>query len=280
MHWKTARRDIDLNRPLVMGILNVTPDSFSDGGKFGNIDAALDHAGRMIADGADMIDIGGESTRPGSDRVPTDIELDRVVPVIERLAKISNIPIAVDTTRSIVAAAAVSAGAEVINDISGLRWDEDIADVASSSGAGLILMHSRGSFETMHSQAPVPDILTEVISGLRDAIKKAEQHGVSRERVAVDIGFGFGKTFEQNVELLAKLDRIAAEFETFPLVVGTSRKSFIGKILCGKPVEQRLSGSIATALFAIKKGSAIVRSHDVAETVDALRVSRTLTDAQ
>ena len=255
-----------------MGILNVTPDSFSDGGRFADLDAALRRAEEMISEGAAIIDIGGESTRPGSERVPAAIEIDRVVPIIEAIGSRFDVPISIDTSKAEVAEAAVEAGAEIINDISGLRFDERIADVAARTKAGLVLMHSRGSFETMHSQPPVADILEEVSNDFRRSIAIAEERGVSRDAIVLDIGIGFGKTLEQNLELLGKLDRIADTFKAFPLLVGASRKSFIGKILDGAPPENRLSGSLAAAVIAVLNGAKIIRVHDVRQTVEALRV--------
>ncbi len=272
MHWKTARRTISMKRPLVMGILNVTPDSFSDGGKFASVEMAVEHAAQMIADGADIIDVGGESTRPGSRQVSASEEIDRVIPVIDALRKHHDVPISVDTSKVKVSQQAIDAGAEIINDISGLRWDRELAPLAAESGAGLVLMHSCGEFETMHSQQPVDDIVGEVITGLRHSIDLAKEHGVVQEQIALDVGIGFGKTAEQNLELLAKLDKIAGEFESYPMLVGTSRKSFIGRILGDAPPSERLGGSLASALFALKMGAKIVRVHDVRETVAAIRV--------
>lgn len=270
--WQTTQRQIPLAVPLVMGILNVTPDSFSDGGRFASVDAALRRAEQMIREGADIIDIGGESTRPGSSRVSGQEEIGRVVPVIEALAARFDIPVSIDTSKSEVARAAVDAGAGIINDISGLRWEPDLADVAAAAGAGLILMHSRGTFETMHTQQSVDDIFDEVRAGFNQSIQIAAARGVKTEQIALDIGIGFGKTFEQNLDLLAKLDRITNEFESYPMLVGTSRKSFIGKILDYAPPSDRLGGSIATALIAVERGARLIRVHDVKETVSALRV--------
>lgn len=272
MKWKTAARTITIDRPLVMGILNVTPDSFSDGGRFTGIDAALYRAEQMAAEGADIIDIGGESTRPGSSSVESTAEIERVVPVIEAVSTRLDLPISIDTSKSEVAAAAIDAGAEIINDISGLRWDARVASVATSSGAGLILMHSRGSYETMHATPPDVDIIEDVIKGIRESISLAKERGVADEQIAVDVGIGFGKTLEQNLELLRKLDTIVAEFEDHPLLIGTSRKSFIGKVLGGVPVEERLAGSLATAMGAAQKGAKILRVHDVKETAQALKM--------
>ena len=280
MQWKTARRLISLDRPLVMGILNVTPDSFSDGGKFIAVDDALRQAEAMIADGADIVDVGGESTRPGSEQVPVGEETQRVLPIIEAIGKRFGVAVSVDTTKSVVARAAVDAGAEIINDISGLRFDEQIAEAAARTGAGVILMHSRGDFETMHSQPPVDDILAEVINGLDGSIEIARSHGVNDNQIVLDPGIGFGKTQEQNLELLAKLDKIIAEFEKYPFLVGASRKSFIGKLLGDAPVDERLSGSVAAAVVAIQNGAKIVRVHDVKETVAALRTATAIEGAK
>lgn len=270
MIWQTSRRTIDLTRPIAMGILNVTPDSFSDGGEFKSPDNAVRRAEVMIAEGASIIDIGGESTRPGSERVTAEAEIERVVPVIAAITSRYDVPLSIDTSKADVARAAVDAGAEIINDISGLRWDAEIADVAAASGAGLILMHSRGEFQTMHSGPPVDNILTEVASGFEKALETARSRGVRDEQIVLDIGIGFGKTPEQNLELLAKLDRLVSEFAKFPVLVGTSRKSFIGKILGGVPPDQRLSGSLATTSIAAWNGAKILRVHDVRQTVETL----------
>ena len=255
-----------------MGILNVTPDSFSDGGAFFNVDDALRRAETLIGEGADILDLGGESTRPNSTRIPEDEEIARVIPVIEAISQRFDIPISIDTTKSEVAEAAVGAGAGIINDISGLRFDETIAKVAADSGAGLILMHSRGEFETMHTQAPVDNIMVAVAAGLHRAIETARTHGVGEDRIAVDIGIGFGKTQGQNLELLAKLANIVAEFKAYPVLVGASRKSFLRKIVGDIPPGERLGGSLASAIIAVQHGAKILRVHDVAATVQAIRV--------
>lgn len=270
--WTTSRRTIILDRPLVMGILNVTPDSFSDGGNFVSADSPVRHVEQLIAEGADIIDVGGESTRPGSTRVSAETEIGRVRPVIEAIAKRFQVPVSVDTSKYEVARAALDAGAEVINDISGLRFDARLAGLAAERGAGLVLMHSRGEFETLHSQAPVENIVSEVVNGLRVSVDAAVDKGVAREQIALDVGIGFGKAQEQNLELLAKLDKIVAEFKHHPMVIGTSRKSFIGKLLGDAPTHARLGGSLATALIALKNGAMIIRAHDVRETVAACRV--------
>lgn len=273
MYWQTSHRKIDLDRPLIMGILNVTPDSFSDGGSFTTIDDALRRVEEMIAEGADIIDVGGESTRPGSARIAADEEIRRTVPVVEAIVKRFDTPVSIDTTKCSVARSAMDAGAEIINDISGLRWDDGVANVAAETSAGLVLMHSRGDFGSMHTQTPVDDIFAEVTAGFRSSLELALSRGVSTHAIALDIGIGFGKTFEQNLELLAKLDNIVTEFEPYPLLVGVSRKSFIGKLLGGAPPDKRLSGSLASAAIAVFGGAKIIRVHDVRETVDALAVA-------
>lgn len=277
--WTTNRRPISLARPLVMAILNVTPDSFSDGGRFADTDTALWQAERLINDGADILDIGGESTRPGSIRVSADEEISRVVPVIEAIAQRFDLPISIDTSKASVASASIDAGAEIINDISGLRFDPAIATVAARLETGLVLMHSRGEFETMHSQPPVDDILSEVAADFRRSTKLAMSAGVKPEQIVLDVGIGFGKTLDQNLELIAKLDKLVAEFTEFPLLVGASRKSFIGKLLNNAPPDQRLSGSLAAAAIAVWNGARVVRVHDVRETQDAIKVVTALKPA-
>jgi len=255
-----------------MAILNVTPDSFSDGGNFFSIDDALKQAEKVIEEGADILDIGGESTRPTSERVSAEEEIRRVVPVIEAIAKCFDIPISVDTSKAAVVEKAVEAGAEIINDISGLRFDERIAEVAAKTNAGLVLMHSRGEFELMHKQLPVENILREVSEGLKWSVEKASVYGVKKENIALDVGIGFSKTFEQNLELIAKLNEFCQEFLGFPILIGTSRKSFIGKILGDTSTDERLQGSLASAAIAVWNGAHIVRVHDVKATVETLKV--------
>ena len=271
-YWQTSRRKLSLDQPLVMAILNITPDSFSDGGKFLSVDDALKHAEKLIGDGADIIDIGGESTRPGATQVLAADEISRVIPVIEAIAKRFDTPLSVDTSKSEVAEKAINAGAEIINDISGLRFDERIAEIATRTNAGLVLMHSRGSFETMHKQPPVDDIVAEVTASLRRAVRIANELGVADEQIALDAGIGFSKMQEQNLELLAKLDKIISEFVNYPMLVGTSRKSFLAKIIGNVPTAERVGGSLATALIAMNKGAKIIRVHDVKETVAAVKV--------
>ncbi len=269
-------------RTLVMGILNITPDSFSDGGEFFSLAGALAHAEQMIAEGADIIDVGGESTRPGGAAiVSAEDELARVLPVITELAKLSNVPISIDTTKASVARAALDAGAAIVNDISALRFEPELADEVAKSGAGLVLMHSRGTPGALHGLPPVADIMEEVTASLRSSIAMAAQRGVKRESIVIDPGIGFGKSQEQNIELIAKLDQLIAAFPDFPVLIGTSRKSFIGRILRDAegnpaPVDQRLHGSLATMTTAILKGASLVRVHDVRPTIETVIVAETL----
>jgi dihydropteroate synthase len=269
------------DRTVIMGVLNVTPDSFSDGNQFLSCDRAIEHAEQMIAEGADIIDIGGESTRPGGEPVTAEEEIQRVVPVIAELAKRSDIPISVDTTKSEVARAALDAGAAIVNDISALRFDFHVADEAARAGAGLVLMHSRGTPATMHKLPPVPDIISEVTRSLRSSIHMAERRGVKPESIVIDPGIGFGKSQEQNIELLAKLDQLIAAFPDYPLLIGTSRKSFIGRILADSdgnpaPAGQRLHGTMASITAAILKGAHIIRVHDVKATIATAQVAYTV----
>jgi len=275
--WKLARRSLPYGeRTLVMGVLNVTPDSFSDGGRFYSTENAVEHALQMIAEGADIIDIGGESTRPGSAFVSEAEELQRVIPAIKMLQTETSIPISIDTTKSSVARAALAAGAEIVNDISALRFDPAIADEVVKAAAGLVLMHSRGTPKTMQTLPPVEDIMGEVIRSLRESIAIAHQHGVTSESIAIDPGIGFGKTAEQNIELIAKLDQLMAEFAGFPIMIGTSRKSFIGKLLDNAPADLRLHGTIASMAASVLKGAHIVRVHDVKAVVEAVRVAEAI----
>jgi dihydropteroate synthase len=276
MIWQTSKRQLSLERPLLMGIVNVTPDSFSDGGRFDSTDEAVRFAEKLVADGADLLDIGGESTRPGSKRVTADEEIARVVPVIERLAKRVDVPLSIDTCKASVAAAAIGAGAEIVNDISGLRFDVKLGDAAAAGSAGLILMHSRGEFHEMHSQEPVDDIFSEVENSFRKSLELASRCGVSKESIVLDVGIGFGKTVEQNLSLIADLDKIIRKFEEFPVLVGASRKSFIGKLCDENDPRKRIGGSLAAAIAAVRNGAHIIRVHDVYETRQALKTAEAL----
>jgi dihydropteroate synthase len=271
--WKLGHRSLTYGeRTLVMGILNVTPDSFSDGGRWLSFDQAITHAEQMIAAGADIIDVGGESTRPGSEFVDAKEELRRVIPVIEALSANDSVPISIDTTKTEVAHGALAAGAEIVNDISGLRFEPQLAIEAARAGAGLVLMHSRGTPKNMQQLPPAEDIISDVIDGLSAAVGIAAQRGVSRDQISIDPGIGFGKTVSQNLELIAKLDQIAGAFPDLPVMIGTSRKSFIGKLLNDAPVEERLSGTIASTVAAVINGAHIVRVHDVKAVVAAVRI--------
>jgi len=280
--WHIRNRVLPIGeRTLIMGILNVTPDSFSDGGQFVSLDSALAHAEQMISEGADIIDVGGESTRPGGEPVSVEDEIARVVPVIEALAKRVETPLSVDTTKSEVARAALDAGASIVNDVSALRFDFYVADAAARAGAGLVLMHSRGTPATMHRLPPVADVMEEVVSSLRASIHMAERRGVKSESIVIDPGIGFGKSQQQNLELIARLDELIAAFPDYPLMIGTSRKSFIGKILADEsgqpaPASERLHGTMATIAAAVLKGAHIIRVHDVKAAVETIRVSESI----
>jgi dihydropteroate synthase len=267
-------------RTLVMGVLNVTPDSFSDGGKFLDPQRAVEHALAMERAGANLLDIGGESTRPGSTGTPADTELARILPVLEGLRDALKIPISIDTRKSQVAEAAISAGAQIINDASGLRSDPRIAEVAHRRGVPLILMHMRGEPQSMQKKPFARDVMKDVTRGLRASISKARKAGIAKSQIVVDPGIGFGKSFEQNYELLRKLREIAKL--GYPLLVGTSRKGFLGATLArnGKsaPAEQRLWATAATLTASILGGAHIVRVHDVAEMVQVARVADCLLD--
>ncbi|HKX59158.1 MAG TPA: dihydropteroate synthase [Steroidobacteraceae bacterium] len=259
---------LDLDRPVVMGVLNVTPDSFSDGGRFADADAAVAAAERMAADGAALVDVGGESTRPGSVPVDEAEELRRVMPVIERLAGRLPIPVSIDTRKPGVMRRAVEAGASLVNDVGALRAPGAIEAVAGS-GAAVCLMHMQGEPGTMQDAPRYADVVTEVREFLRRRVAACEAAGIGRARIAVDPGFGFGKSLEHNLALLAGLPVIAAD--GLPLLVGLSRKRMIGT-LTGRGDGERLAGSLAAAVVAAQNGARIVRAHDVRETVDALRV--------
>lgn len=258
----------DAFRPLVMGVLNVTPDSFSDGGRFAALDGAISQAERMIVDGVDIIDIGGESTRPGAPPVSVDEELRRIMPVIYALRDCGK-PLSIDTRRPLVMREALAAGADMINDIEGFRGPDSLAAVIDSDCA-LCIMHMKGEPRTMQHAPQYDDLFAEVRDFLRERAAEAERAGIRRQRLCVDPGYGFGKTVEHNLKLLAWQAELQQEIG-LPLLAGLSRKSTIGHIT-GKPVEQRMAGSVGAALVAAMNGARIVRVHDVAETVDALKV--------
>jgi dihydropteroate synthase len=257
-------------RTLVMGILNVTPDSFSDGGLFLDPGAAVARALAMEKAGADLIDLGGESTRPGSEGVSVEEELRRVLPVLDGLHGKLKIPISIDTAKSQVAEAAAIAGAEILNDVTGLRGDPRLAEVARRRKLPLILMHMRGEPRTMQKAPFARDVVRDVAAGLRRAVAAAHHAGIAKSQIVLDPGIGFGKSWPQNFELLERLPELARL--GFPLLVGTSRKSFIGKILGGAAKEQRAWGTAATVAASILGGAHIVRVHDVVEMVQVARV--------
>ena len=255
-------------RPLVMGILNVTPDSFSDGGRFDALERALSHAEQMIADGVDIIDIGGESTRPGAPPVSVDEELRRVMPVVYALRDCGK-PLSVDTRRPLVMREVLAAGADMINDIEGFRDPDSLAAVSDGDSA-ICIMHMQGEPQSMQQSPQYDDVFAEVRDFLRERVARAQAAGIAADRICVDPGYGFGKTVAHNLKLLAWQQELQQAIG-FPLLAGLSRKSTIGQIT-GKPVEQRMAGSVGAALVAAMNGAQIVRVHDVAQTVDALKV--------
>lgn len=268
-YLQCGRFGFDLaQRPLVMGILNVTPDSFSDGGRYQSLGFAFERAEQMIRDGVDLIDIGGESTRPGSPGVPVQQELDRVMPVVYALRELGK-PLSVDTCKPEVMREAIIAGADMINDVSAFQAPGAI-DAVKDADCGLCVMHMRGTPQTMQGQAHYDDVVAEVIAFLRTRVAALTAAGVARDRITIDPGFGFAKTVEHNVDLLRSIGRLRRELD-LPVLAGLSRKSTIGA-LTGRSLEGRLAGSLGGALAAVAQGARIVRVHDVAETVDALKV--------
>jgi len=267
--WRHRTGEIRLDRTRVMGILNVTPDSFSDGGRYLDPEQALRHGFEMVEHGADLLDLGGESTRPGSDPVSAEEEWRRVGPVMRDLAAKVDVPLSVDTMKPEVAAKAIEAGASIVNDVSGLR-EPAMVHVVARSRVGAVVMHMLGNPKTMQNHPEYADVVGEVRSFLTERIRVLEVAGVATDAVAVDPGVGFGKTQEHNLALLQHLDRIVALGH--PVVVGVSRKSFIERLGGGEPGE-RLPGSIAAATLAVARGAHVVRVHDVRETVRAMRVA-------
>jgi dihydropteroate synthase len=266
MQWRCLNRTIDLTRPVVMGILNVTPDSFSDGARYASTEAALARAARMIEEGAAIIDVGGESTRPGADAVEESVELARVIPVIEGIAAVSQVAISIDTSKPTVMQAAVAAGACIINDVYALRAP-GAREVAARSRAGVVLMHMQGEPRTMQDSPRYGDVVAEVLQFLQQQRDACVAAGIAVESIAVDPGFGFGKQLPHNLALLRELPRFAA-LEA-PLLVGVSRKNVIGKIL-GRGVNDRLYGGLGLAALAVIHGARIIRTHDVEATRDAI----------
>jgi dihydropteroate synthase len=269
MHLRLPDRTLSLERAVVMGVLNVTPDSFSDGGLWFDSNAAIEHALEMEREGAGIIDIGGESTRPGADPVAETEELRRVLPVIESLKRRLSVPLSIDTRKPLVALRAVEAGADIVNDTNGEETDWKMAEVAAQADAGFIFMHTRGTPATMRSLARYEDVVAHVRSFLGDAAIELERRGIARDAIVLDPGFGFAKDPDQNLELLRRLDEIVSL--GLPVLVGTSRKSFIGAVL-GLAEHERVEGTISTVVSAVEKGARIVRVHDVQPVVRAVRM--------
>ena len=253
-----------------MGVVNVTPDSFSDGGRFLDSAAAIEHGERLAGEGAGILDVGGESTRPGAEPVAEDEELERVLPVVEALAAAGH-SVSVDTTKLEVARAALAAGATLVNDVSAFRFAPGMAGLVASAGADCCLMHMLGEPRTMQADPRYEDVVSEVKAFLEERLAFAVREGVPEERIWLDPGIGFGKTVEHNLELLRRLDEIVAIGR--PVVVGTSRKSFLGKLAGGRAEDERLPGTIATNVLALERGASVFRVHDVAPVADALRVA-------
>jgi len=275
--WRTAGRELSLGRPLIMGILNVTPDSFSDGNRFLDPQRAVERALEIAEQGADIIDIGAESTRPGAPPVGADAELERLLPVIEQLAGRIACAISVDTWKAVVARAAMAAGAEIINDISGFTFDPDMAAVAAHTGAGVVLMHTRGTPRTMQADTSYANLMGEVIQGLGRSVEIAVAAGVERQRMTVDPGIGFAKDRAGNLEILRRLRELTSL--GLPLLVGTSRKGFIGKTL-DRDAGERAFGTAATVALAIANGASILRVHDVAEMRDVADMAHAIVNGK
>ena len=266
----------EIPEPLLMGVLNVTPDSFSDAGRHLDPDAAVEHGRRLVEEGAAIVDVGGESTRPGAEPVPAAFELERTIPVIERLAAgrdtgPAGVRVSIDTTKAEVAAAALGVGARIVNDVSAFRFEPETAGLVAGAGATCVLMHMLGEPRTMQADPRYEDVVSEVKAFLEERLAFAVAEGVPEKHVWLDPGIGFGKTLEHNLELLARLDEIVALGR--PLVIGTSRKSFLGR-LTGREAGERLPGTIATNVLALAAGASVFRVHDVGEVADALAVAR------
>lgn len=269
--YKTAHRIIEINRSLIMAVLNVTPDSFSDGGSYKSVEITVDKAMEMIAQGADIIDIGGESTRPGSKPVSVEEELNRTVPVIKALRKVSAVPISIDTTKSEVALKALRAGADIINDISGFKIDPNMKNVAAETGAGSMLMHMRGTPQTMQNDLHYDDLIGEIKSYFNDIFADLEKSGIARDTLMIDPGIGFSKNVEQNLQLINHLDQFL-DFNV-PILLGTSRKSFIGKVLDIENPSDRVWGTAASIAIGICRGASVVRVHDISQMAQIAKLS-------
>lgn len=268
--WQTSRFRIDLSRPQVMGIVNATPDSFSDGGQHADLRSALAHCEQLLQEGADILDIGGESSRPGADPLPLDEELARVVPLVKEAVRLG-VPVSVDTYKPEVMRAVLDLGADIVNDINALRAPGAVEAVAAHPACGVCLMHMRGEPKSMQLDPRYGDVVGEVAAELRERAEAVRAAGVAAERIVLDPGFGFGKTVDHNFELLARQAELLAL--GYPLLAGWSRKSSLGAVT-GRPVQERLAASVAAALAAVLYGARVVRVHDVAATVDALKVWR------
>jgi len=273
--WKIRDRELDLSRrALVMGIINATPDSFSDGGSFLNPADAVAHGKKLVAEGAEILDIGGESTRPGAESVSASEEMDRVLPVIRALRRESEVMISIDTSKASVARAALEAGADIINDVTGLRGDPEMPQLAASSQAGVVIMHMQGEPRTMQVAPRYDDVVREVGEFFRQALDRAVRYGINPMRIALDPGIGFGKTPEHNRCLLANLSAFL-EFQR-PLLVGLSRKSFLGWLIGSSKMEDRFWPGVALTSLCRERGARVVRVHDVKSHTDALRMTEAI----
>lgn len=278
MIWRTSRRAFDLgNRGVIMGVINVTPDSFSDGGSFDDADAAVEHGLRLVEEGAEILDIGGESTRPGSDPVPEEEELRRVIPVIEKLAARTDAALSIDTSKAAVARAAMTAGAEIINDVTALRGDALMAGVAASTAAGVVLMHMRGTPRTMQKDPHYDNVTREVRDFLRERLAAARSAGIAADRLAVDPGIGFGKTVEHNLQLIASLGALADLH--CPVVLGVSRKSFLASAAGCAEIADRDAPTVVLTSLGRELGARIFRVHAVRANTQALRMTEAILGA-
>jgi len=277
MHLRSGKI-LDFSKTLVMGILNLTPDSFSDGGRFTDLDNAVEQARKMIVDGADIIDIGGESSRPGSDPVSAETEIARIIPVIEKIRKFSEIPISIDTTKAIVADKAITAGAELINDISAMNTDSKMADIVKQNDIPIILMHMKGMPKTMQANPTYEDCIHEIINFFKERIIFCENNSIDKSKIIIDPGIGFGKRLEDNLAIIRQL-HLFKELNV-PIMLGASRKSFIGMITGAMDnADKRIGGSLAAVIAAVNVNCDIVRVHDVAETIEAIKVAKAIKQA-
>ncbi|HEY3301793.1 MAG TPA: dihydropteroate synthase [Methylophilaceae bacterium] len=274
MKFNCGRYQLTLNRPHVMGIVNITPDSFSDGGHYASTEKAVAHALALVADGADILDIGGESTRPGATPVPLGEELNRVVPVIEQLSKLTHVPLSIDTYKPEVMRAAIAAGVDIVNDVRALQ-EESALEIVANSNVGVCLMHMQGTPQTMQQDPTYVDVVAEVIDFLHARQICANQAGIANDRILLDPGFGFGKRTAHNIALIQQLEKIGSLGQ--PLLVGLSRKSVLGQIIGADDVSVRLHASLAASVIAAMKGAKIIRVHDVKATADALKVVAAVT---